>query len=291
MVLPRFEYIPAKSLEEASNLLQELGDGAKIMNGGTDLLPPMNDGVLKPTHLVDIKGIPGMDYIEYDEKEGLKIGALTNLRDIEFSKVVREKNPSIAAAAAYVASMQVRAKGTIAGNLVNASPSCDTAPILLAQNAKVLVHRHDGKKTEIPMDQFYVGFKKVALERGDIVTGIVIPPLAANEKAAYIKHSVRRAMDLAIVGVAAWIKMDGKKCADVRIALGAVAITPIRSKPAEDLLRGKELTDELLAEAGIAAMNSCKPISDVRASAEYRADMIRVFTKRVINKALEGDVA
>ncbi|GHV79347.1 dehydrogenase [Spirochaetia bacterium] len=287
MVLPKIEYIRAQTLAEASNLMVELGKGAKIMNGGTDLLPPMNDGVLKPTHLVDIKNIPGLDYITYDEKEGLKIGALTKLREIEFSPVVREKNPAVASAAAYVASMQVRAKGTMAGNITNASPSNDTGPILLAQNAKVLVHRHDGKETEIPMDKFYIGFKQTALETGDIITALVIPPLAKGEHAAYIKHSVRRAMDLAIVGVAAWIKLEGNKCVDARIALGGVSISTIRAPAAEDLLKGKEITDELLEKVGIAAMNSCKPISDVRASAEYRSDMVRVFTKRVIKKALE----
>jgi carbon-monoxide dehydrogenase medium subunit len=288
MVLPKIEYIRAQSIAEASNLLVELGDGARIMNGGTDLLPPMNDGILKPTHLIDIKEIPNLDYIDYSETEGLKIGALTKLRDIEFSPIVKEKNPSIGAAAAYVASMQVRAKGTMVGNITNASPSNDTGPILLAQKAKVLVTRHDGKDTEILMDNFYVGFKKTALERGDIITGLVIPPLGKGEYAAYIKHSVRRAMDLAIVGVAAWLKMDGQKCVDARITLGGVSISTIRAPAAENLLKGKEITDDLLDKVSIEAMNSCKPISDVRASAEYRSDMVRVFTKRVIKKALEG---
>jgi carbon-monoxide dehydrogenase medium subunit len=287
MVLSKFEYIRAKTTDEAINLLLELGDGAKILNGGTDIIPPMNDGLISPKYLIDIKELPDMSYLEHDEKDGLRIGALTKLRTIEFSKMVWEKNPSVAQAAKYVASSQVRAKGTMSGNICNASPSCDTAPILIAQNAKVMVRRPENT-VSIPAADFFKGVKKTALEQGQLVTGIVIPPLGKNECAAYIKHSVRKAMDLAIVGVAVWLKMEGKKCVDCRIALGAVATTPIRTPEAEKILIGTGLTDDVLGKAGVAAMNSCRPISDVRASAEYRADMVRVFTKRTVKKALEG---
>jgi len=287
MVLSKFEYIRAKTTDEAANLLLELGDGAKILNGGTDIIPPMNDGLISPKYLIDIKEIPDMSFLEHDEKDGLRIGALTKLQTIEFSKMVLEKNPSVAQAAKYVASTQVRAKGTMSGNICNASPSCDTAPILIAQNAKVMV-RQSGKTVSIPAVDFFKGVKKTVLEQGQIVTEIIIPPLGKNEYAAYTKHSVRKAMDLAIVGVAVWLRMEGKKCVDCRIALGAVATTPIRAPEAEKILIGAELTDDVLGKAGVAAMNSCKPISDVRASAEYRADMVRVFTKRTVKKALEG---
>ncbi len=287
MVLPKFDYLTPATLEEASNLLVELGAGAKVMAGGTDIIPPMRDKVLKADYLIDIKGIPGLDYIEYDEKTGLKIGALTKLYDIQTSEIVRKYNPAVAKAAKYVASTQIRHKGTMVGNICNASPSCDTGPILVAMNAKVTVHGPE-KDREIPMGEFFKGVKRNALQPGEIVTGIVIPPLGEGEHAAYIKHAVRKAMDLAIVGVAAWVKMDGNVCVDARICLGAVAITPVRAPSAEKVLIGKELTPEVLAEAGVAAMADCKPISDVRASAEYRHDMVRVFTKRAVRKALEG---
>jgi carbon-monoxide dehydrogenase medium subunit len=140
----------------------------------------------------------------------------------------------------------------------------------------------------IPAREFFTGVKKNSLKVGEIVTSIVIPPLGKDEHAAYIKHSVRKAMDLAIVGVAAWLKMDGKKCVDGRIVLGAVAITPVRAPSAEKELIGKELTDEVINKASVAAMGDCHPITDVRASADYRHEMVRVFTKRVIKKALEG---
>ena len=288
MVLPNFEYLVAHSLEEASNLQVELGAGAKIMAGGTDIVPPMRDKVLKCDYIIDIKKIPGLDYITYDEKEGLKIGALTKLYDIQTSKLVKEVNPAVAQAAKYVASTQIRQKGTMVGNVCNASPSADTPPILIAMDAKIVVFDHDHIERKIPAKDFFKGVKKTVLQLGDIVTGIEIPPLGEGEHAAYIKHSIRKAMDLAVVGVAAYVKMDGNVCVDARIALGAVAITPVRAPHAEAVLIGNEITDELLAKAGLAAMEDCRPISDVRASAEYRHDMIRVFTKRAVKKALEG---
>lgn len=287
MVLPNFEYMVPKTIGEACNLLLELGKGAKVFAGATDIIPPMRDKAFTVDYLIDLKHIPGMKYIEYDETEGLKIGALTTLREIETSPLVKEKNPAVAHAAKVVASTQIRAKGTMAGNLCNASPSADTPPILLAQNAKVLV-QGPNKDRYIMMDDFFLGFKKTALEPGEIVTGFVIPPLKEGESAAYIKHAVRKAMDLAIIGVAVKLTMDGDVCKDARIALGAVAPTTMRARNAEKALIGKKLTDDVIVEASLAARDECSPISDIRASAEYRRDMIRVFTKRAIKQALEG---
>ena len=286
MVLPQFEYLAPKTIGEACNLLLELGSPAKVMAGATDLIPPMKDKAISPEYLIDLKKIPDLDYLEYDEKEGLKIGALTTLRTIETSPLVKEKNPAVAHAAKVVASTQIRAKGTMAGNICNASPSCDTAPNLLAQGAKILV-QGPNKDRIIQAEDFFLGVKKTSLEPGEIVTGIVIPPLAENERAAYIKHAVRKAMDLAIIGVAVKIKVEDGICTDAHIALGAVAATPIRAPKAEEALIGKALTDEVIVKASEEAMDSCHPISDIRASAEYSKDMIRVFTKRAVRQAME----
>ena len=286
MVLPQFEYLAPKTIGEACNLLLELGSPAKVMAGATDLIPPMKDKAISPEYLIDLKKIPDLDYLEYDEKEGLKIGALTTLRTIETSPLVKEKNPAVAHAAKVVASTQIRAKGTMAGNICNASPSCDTAPNLLGQGAKILV-QGPNKDRIIQAEDFFLGVKKTSLEPGEIVTGIVIPPLAENERAAYIKHAVRKAMDLAIIGVAVKIKVEDGICTDAHIALGAVAATPIRAPKAEEALIGKALTDEVIVKASEEAMDSCHPISDIRASAEYRKDMIRVFTKRAVRQAME----
>lgn len=286
MVLPQFEYLAPTTIGEACNLLLELGEGAKVMAGATDLIPPMRDKAIAPEYLIDLKKIPGLDQLTYDEEEGLKIGALTTLRTLETSPLVKEKNPAVAHAAKVVASTQIRMKGTMAGNICNASPSCDSAPNLLAQGAKILVQGPD-KDRVIKIEDFFLGVKKTSLEPGEIVTGIVIPPLKENEATAYIKHAVRKAMDLAIIGVAVKIKVEEGICTDAKIDLGAVATTPIRAPKAEAALIGKALTDEAIVKASEEAMASCDPISDIRASKEYRKDMVRVFTKRAIRQAME----
>ena len=288
MILPKFTFLEPATLEEASKLAKEYDGKCKLMAGGTDVIVAMKEKHIAPEYIIDLKRIPGLDYLDVDPEKGLKIGALTCLRTIEKSQLVKEIYPAVADAAHYVASTQVRSKGTMVGNLVNASPSADTVPILLAANAVLSVYNAETGTREIPMSEFYIGFKKTALVAGDIVTEIAIPALKENQYAGYIKHAVRKAMDLAIIGVAAIVTMDGNICTDAKITLGAVAITAIRAEEAEKILIGKELTDDVLEEAGVAAMNACNPISDVRASADYRKDMVRVFTKRVIKKALES---
>ena len=275
MALPAFDYVKVSSLKEASKLAAEKGDKAVLMAGGTDVIL-----------LIHEKGIPGLDEIKYVEGEGMRIGALVKLYDIQNSDIVKEKMPALSYASRYVASPQIRRKGTMVGNICNASPSADTASILVAMNAVVKVYNAEGEK-EIPIDEFFKGVKKTALVPGDIVTGIFIPELNKGEGSAYFKHSVRKAMDLAIIGVGAKIKMDGDKIADARVCMGGVAITPLRAKNAEQILIGNEITDELLEKAGVAASQECSPISDVRASAEYRADMVRVYTKRAVRTAVE----
>lgn len=287
MVLPHFQYLIAESLDDASEKLARLGPTAKVMAGATDLIIPMKDHAIRPEpeYLIDIKKLPGLDTLTYDEQTGLTVGALTTLRTLEHSPLVQEKYPAVAAAAKSIASTQIRAKGTMAGNICNASPSCDSGPIVLASNATIRVHGVNGER-EIPAGEFFRGVKKTALEPGDVVTAIVFPPLAKNQSAVYLKHSVRKAMDLAIVGVAAILTVEHGVCTDASIAVGAVATTPIRVPRAEQALIGKTLTDEVIEQAAQLAMDSCSPISDIRASKEYRSAMVKVFTKRAVKQAL-----
>jgi carbon-monoxide dehydrogenase medium subunit len=288
MSLPEFEYIPAQSITEAVNLAAKFGNNGIVMAGGTDVIPLLKDRVIKPECVIDLKCIPGINMLEFIPGKGLKIGALTTLRAIEKSEVVRKEIPAVADAAHYVASTQIRGRGTMAGNICNASPSADTASILLVMNASIETARADSAGGRvIPITEFFKGVKKTNLGPGELVTCINIPELKPGEGSAYFKHAVRKAMDLAIIGVASWVKMDGTRIADCRIAAGGAATTPFRAIEAEKFLIGKNYTDELLDEAAVAVSKACRAISDVRASAEYRVDMVRVFTKRSFKKALE----
>ena len=286
MSLPKFEYIRAKSLEEAANLKAELAETAVIYNGGTDVIPLLTARVWQPDYVIDIKEIPELDKLTYTEGEGLRIGCLVKLSDVEDSVLIKEKMPAVQQAAHYVASRQIRCKGTMAGNICNASPSCDTAPIEIAMNAVyTIVSSTDGEK-EIEAKDFFKGVKKTCLAQNEVLKEIFIPELKEGEGSAYFKHAIRKAMDLAIIGVAAWVKMNNGIIEDVRFAVGGAATTPVRAYEAEEILKGQAYSDELLEKAAQAAADAVKPISDVRASAEYRRDMVRVFTKRAFRKAM-----
>ena len=287
MILPEFKYVAPTTVEEAVNLLAQYGDKAKLMAGGTDLINFIKDGVIKPEVLIDLKSVQGMDQLEFDPEQGLTIGALTKLIDVERSEVVKKEYPALAEAVHLIASTQIRSKGTLVGNVCNASPSADSVPPLFVLGAELTVQGPEGVRT-IPIGEFYQGFKKLALKPGEIVTAVRIPPMKANERAAYKAHTVRKAMDLAIVGVAAKLTVDAEGvCQDAKIALGAVAVSCVRAPHAESVLIGRKITPEIAEIAGQEPMKDCSPISDVRASAEYRHDMVRVFTKRAVLLAQE----
>jgi carbon-monoxide dehydrogenase medium subunit len=288
MSLPKFEYMTATSLEEAANLKLGIGDSAVVMAGGTDVIPLLKDRVIRPEYVIDLKTIKGLDKLEYVAGSGLTIGALVKLRTIESDETVRAELPALSEAAHYVASTQVRFRGTLVGNICNASPSADTASILLALDAKVRTVRAEGQGREFPINEgFFTGVKRTSLDPGELVREVFVPALGANEGAAYHKYAIRKAMDLAIIGVAAWVKMDGQRVADCRIAVGGAAPTPFRAKEAEKAIIGEEWSEDLLEKVAKVAAGECNAISDVRASAEYRVDMVRVFTKRSLRKSLD----
>lgn len=289
MALPEFDYVAAKSLEEASQLMVSMGSECVVMSGGTDVILQIPKNVERGMKtVIDLKTIPGLTRLEYVDGEGLYVGANTKLFDIQSSPVVLEKMPAVAQAAHYVGSNQVRRKGTMVGSICNASPTGDCGSILLAMKAQVKIVGPEGERT-VGMDDFWTGFKKIAPDKlkGELVTEIFIPELKSGEGSAYFKHSVRKAMDLAIVGVAAWVRLEGKTVADCRIAVAGGDVTIVRAKAAEQMIIGRELTDELVEAIAVQAADEMHPRSSLRASAEYRHDMIRVYTKRAINKAVE----
>lgn len=220
---------------------------------------------------------------------GLKIGALTTLAQLLSSDVVRKQYVPLWDAVDVMASAQIRSLATIGGNLCSAVPSADTAPPLLAMDASVEVVNQTGKKRTIPLSELFIGPKQSALSPKEILTHIIIPEMDASSGGCYLKLMRRSAMDLALVGVAVCLKLDAgrKVCKEARIALGAVAPTPIRVPEAEAMLAGKKLGEAQIAEAAKIAGVQCAPISDIRATLEYRCSMVEVLTKRAIERALQ----
>lgn len=283
--LPEFDYLKPKTLDEALSLLAQYQGKAKLIAGGTDLIPQLKGRLVKlPQYIIDLKDISNLDYISYDEAKGLTIGALTTIKAVVDSSVIRDRFSVLSQAAENMASPQVRNRGTIVGNICNAVPSADSAPALLVLEARL---RLVGPKSERMVDigDFFTGPNQTALD-GEILVDIQIPTPPPKNKGVYLKLSPRKAMDLAIVGVAVLVVPDNGKCQDVRIALEAVAPTPLRAKKAEAILKGQAFEDKLIEKAAQVAASEAKPIDDHRASAEYRRDMVEVLVKRAIKQAI-----
>lgn len=285
MLSPKVEYLTPKTIEEACSLALKYKEQAKIIAGGTDLLIRMKHKEVLPKYIINVRGILGHDYIIHNEKEGLRIGALATIHSIEVSPLLREKFSILAQAASKLGSAQIRKQATIAGNLVNAAPSAETAPPLIVLEAKTKIIGADGERT-IPVESFFIGPGQTVLKPDEILVEVQVPNLPPRSGGVYLKHAVRKAMDLAIVGVAVIVTVDGDVLSDVKIALGAVAPTPIRVKRAEEILKGKKISDDLLQKAGQTASDESNPIDDIRSSADYRRKIIKVLVARAIEQAV-----
>jgi aerobic carbon-monoxide dehydrogenase medium subunit len=286
--LPSFEYHAPASIQEALECLSQCAGKAKVLAGGTDLLVSMKKREKVPEHLINLKGIEGLNAIRYDARKGLAIGGLTTVGDIERSQIVREKFGALWDAVNIMAAPQVRNLGTIGGNLCSAVPSADTAPPLIALGASVRLLGTKGERS-VPVESFFKGPGESVLKADEILVEVLVPNPPENSGGAYFKLMRRNAMDLALVGAAVFLRINKEKkvCQEARIALGAVAPTPMRALKAEHVLVGKEVDDKIAEEAGNKARLEARPITDIRASEAYRRDMVGVLTKRAIMAALD----
>ena len=273
------EYFEPKSLSEALSVLEKHGAETKVIAGGTDVMVDIKFKE-EPGGLVNIKKIPGLTGIQ-ENGGSLRIGALTTIRELETNALVREKLPVLWEASHQFASLQVRNTATIGGNICRASPSGETLAPLVVLEAKAKLAFADGEKP-VPFTAFFQGPGKSSAGINGRLTEIEVPYPAAGSKSVYLKHAVRGAMDIAMVGVAVLITPDAGKnnMQDVRIGLGAVAPTPVRASKTEALLRGKPLTSALLKEAAAMAASESSPISDQRSSAENRRWIVEALTRR-----------
>lgn len=284
----RFEYLEARTLRQAIRMLQQHGQQARIVAGSTDFLVRWRAGFWHPDYVVNIQHVPGLSRVTYSARNGLRLGALVTIQTLEQHPAIRRHYPALAAAAASFAGVQVRNLATVGGNICNASPSGDTLPALLVYGAECRLSGPDGNR-QVPLEQLFTGPGQTVLAQDEVLTEITLPPPSRNTGSLYIKHSPRGAMDIATVGVASAVTVDGSGvCTDARIALGAVAPTPLRARTAEDMLRGQMLGQELLQAAAEQAMSQASPIDDVRGTARYRREMVGVLTRRTLERAVEA---
>jgi len=283
--LKPFEYLEPETVGEAAQLLQRYGARAKVLAGGIDLAPSMRQRQIQPEYVVSLQRIPGLDYIEGDGQKGLRLGALTTLRSIEHSPVIQKDYTLLWEAVHQIASVQVKTMGTVVGNLCVATPASDVAAALFALGAELKIASPAAERI-IPIEDFLVGAHQTSLQPGEIVTEVLVPALPPTTGSAFM-NLIRTAADVSKVSVAITLAVAGNTCRDVRIALGAVAPTVVRARKAEGILKGQKLEERTIAEAAAAAAEEAKPITDIRSTAEYRKEMVRVLVRRAIRKALE----
>jgi carbon-monoxide dehydrogenase medium subunit len=281
-----FEYRTPKNLKEVHATLQEFGPDAKLIAGGTALVIMMKQRLVRPSCLVSLRGLRGLNGIEVKDG-GLSIGGLATHRAVESSSLVRRRLPVLAETFHHVATIRVRNMATVGGGLAHADPNQDPPPTLIALGATVKATSANGSRV-LPLDGFFTDYYETVLNPDEIITELFIPKVAPNTGAAYLKFLPRTADDYATVSAAAVLTLDKnlRTINDVRIALGSVGTTPIRATAAEAVLRGQPVKAEAFAEAGEKAKEAVDPISDFRGSAGYKKEMAAVFVRRALEKAL-----
>ncbi len=280
----RFELALPRSVDEALRVLSERGSEAKLLAGGTDLLPQLKNGLLKPAWVVDLSGVERVRTLRSDSG-GLRVGAAVSARTLERDATTQKTYTSLAESGALVGSVQIRNLATLGGNLCNAAPSADMAPPLLALDAEAVIAGPRGER-RVPITDFFSGVRRTVLSPDEILLEIVIPAPGPRSGGHYLRHTPRRELDIAVVGVASQLTLSNGVCSKARIALAAVAPVPLRAREAEQLLEGKPVTPEGIERAAEMAVGAARPISDQRGSADYRLHLVRVLTRRTLRTAL-----
>ncbi len=283
-MMSNFQLLLPTTIAEASGMLLAHGERARLLAGGTDLFVMMKDHKISVDYLIDLNGIEGLDVLEVRPDGSLLIGARATFSRIVGSAYIRQHYPVLVDAMERIGSKQIRNVATIGGNLCNAVPSADSSPALLVSDAKLLLSDGKNERT-LPLDEFFIGPRQTALDPGELLKAVIVPEPADDFTAAYKKFTRRKAMDLALLGVAVSCRLDGNTCSDARIALATAAPTAIRMREAEAFLNGKELTDENIRAAAKLASEKARPRTSFRATESYRRRLIERLTPRVFETA------
>jgi CO/xanthine dehydrogenase FAD-binding subunit len=281
----RFELILPGSVDECVKALAQGGPESKLLAGGTDLLPQLKNGLLKPPRVIDLSGVARLRTIEAGNGKGIRVGSAVTARTLELDRAVRASYLSLAESGALVGSVQVRNLATLGGNICNAAPSADMAPPLLALDAEAVITGPKGER-RVPITTFFTGVRRTVLAPDEILVELVVPNPGPHSGGNYLRHTPRRELDIAVVGVASQITLANGVCTKARIALAAVAPVPLRATAAEQSLEGQAVTPDRIKRAADLAVEATRPISDQRGSADFRRHLVRVLTRRTLTTAL-----
>ncbi len=282
-----FEYRAPETIDEAVSLLKQAGGSARPLAGGTDLVVQMKERATRfpyPETIISLDRVSELRGLDFSDADGLRIGAGATMTDIATHPAVREQYAALAEGAGVVGSLQTMNMATIGGNVCNAAPSADTAPPLLVYEAEAVIVGPDGRRT-LPIAEFFRGPGETALAPDELLAELRLPLPPSGTGAVYERNTPRKQMDIAVVGVAIALTLSGDTIERARVALGAVAPTPLRARGAEAALEGQPANEETFARAAEAAVQDSSPITDLRASAEYRRHLVKVMTTRLLAEA------
>jgi CO/xanthine dehydrogenase FAD-binding subunit len=288
MLLPKFEYHEPSTLEEALRLLSELGGNAKLLAGGTDVLVRMKLKVDKPSHLISLARVPGMADIIPRENHSVTVGAGVSAAALAGHELIRDRFTPVALAASRLGAPMIRNRATIGGNLVNGRPAADLPPACMVLNAELKLKSASSER-DVPVNEFFRGPGETLIEPHELLVSIDMETPPPWSGGAYIKLGARKTLEISMVNVAALVTLQSADgiITDARIALGAVAPTPVRAYGAEQMLIGQSPSEELFRKAGEVGVGLCSPITDHRGTMEYRCMMIEVLTRRALRIAVE----
>ena len=281
----RFDYLEPTTLKKALALMEKHGDDGRVIAGGTSLLIMMRQRLLMPKMVISLARIPKFDTISFNAKTGLRIGAGARHRDIEMSPVVKKQYPILHETFHNVAQPRIRNMGTIGGNLAAGDPLTDPGASLIALDAEVVLTSRAGQRT-VKLNKFFIDYYQTALDAAELLTEIRVPP-PSRAGWSHIKFTPRSVEDFATVGVAITLSAKNGICEDVRLGLNSVASTIVHAKQAEETLRGKAISDDLLRQMGEVAASETDPVDDNRGSAEYKREMVKVLVQRAAKEALQ----
>jgi carbon-monoxide dehydrogenase medium subunit len=283
----RFDILEPKSIHEACQILAEEED-VKLIAGGTALLILIKQGIFVPKTLINLKKIKGAGEITYNNQDGLRVGGLATIYEIESAPAVREHYPLLAQACHVVANIRIRNMATVGGNLAHADYQSDPPAALVALDASVELTNRTAVRT-VKLRDFLVGMYETGLERDELLTALLVPPATPHVKEMYLKFTTRSSEDRPCAGVAARMQCSNGVCEEVRVVVGAVSPTPVVVTD-QNSVRGKKLTADLIEEIALKAENAVDPIDDLRGTADYKRQLVKVLVRRALNACVSGAV-
>lgn len=281
-----FEYARPGTVGEAVRLLSEHGEKARVLAGGTDILVQLRGGFRTAEWVIDVKEIPALDEIAWDEASGLTIGAAAPCYRIYENEDVKKHYPGLIDVASLIGGTQIQGRASLGGNLCNAAPSADAVPIMIALEASCRIAGPNGQRT-VAVEDFCTAPGKNVLAAGELLVSLHFPAPKVNSGSHYLRFIPRNEMDIAVAGAGVSVVLDNGNFASARVALASVAPTPLFVKQAGDALAGQPVNDESIQRAADIAKQAAKPIDDMRGTVRYRKHLCEVLTRRALHVAVE----